>query len=146
MEDYPYYKNYVSFLEVSNFLSSHWPVTSGWEWEKYLAQVEKDDLKEIIVNSLFVSQYLDEVTAIDNTSWICMSIYMVNDHIRHSYLLGIQKMKKSSTAENIYELVIKTLKEIGGMDDLMIAKRFVCIGADGASIMQGQRNELCVKL
>ena len=75
-----------------------------------------------------------------------MSIYMVNDHIRHSYLLGIQKMKKSSTDANIYELVIKTLKEIGGMDDLMIAKRLVCVGADGASIMQGQRNGLCVKI
>ena len=28
----------------------------------------------------------------------------------------------------------------------MIAKRLVCVGADGASIMQGQRNGLCVKL
>ena len=68
---------------------------------------------------------------------------MVNDHIRHSYLLGIQKMKKSSTIRNIYELVIKTLKEIGGMDDLMVSKRLVCVGE---SSMQGQRNGLCVKL
>ena len=71
---------------------------------------------------------------------------MVNDHIRHSYTLRIQKMKKSSTSGNIYELVIKNLKEIGGMDDLMITKRFVCDGAYGASIMQGQRNGICVKL
>ena len=75
-----------------------------------------------------------------------MIIYMVNGHIRHSYLLGIQKMKKSSTARNIYELVIKTLKEIGGMDDLMIAKRLVCVGTDRASIMQGQRNGIFDKL
>ena len=75
-----------------------------------------------------------------------MGIYMVNGYIRDSYLLGIKKMKKSSTTRNIYELVIKTLKEIGGMDDLMIAKRLVCVGADGASIMQGKRNVLCVKL
>ena len=60
-----------------------------------------------------------------------MNIYMVNGHISHSYLLGIPKKKKSSTTGNIYELVIKTLKEIGGMDDLMIAKRLVC-GPDGA--------------
>ena len=140
MTDYPEYKNYVSFLNVSNFPSSHLSVTSGWEWEKYLAQVEKDDLKEKIANARFFSLSLDEVTSIDNTSWVCMSIYMVNGHIRHSYLLGIQKMKKSSTARNIYELVIDPLKEIGGTDDLMIAKNLVCVGADGASIMQGQRN------
>ena len=41
MTDYLDYKNYVSFLDVSNFPSSHWSVMSGWEWGKYLAQVEK---------------------------------------------------------------------------------------------------------
>ena len=65
---------------------------SGWEWARYLAQVEKDDLKKKIANAIFFSLYLDEVTTIDNTSWICMRIYMVNDHIRHSY----HKMTKSS--------------------------------------------------
>ena len=34
MTDYPDYKNYVSFLEVSNFPSSHWSITSGWKWAK----------------------------------------------------------------------------------------------------------------
>ena len=71
---------------------------------------------------------------------------MVNGHIRHSYLLGIQKMKNISIVGNIYELFIKTLKEIDGMDDLMIAKSLVCVGAFGASIMQGKRNGICVKI
>jgi hypothetical protein len=71
---------------------------------------------------------------------------MVNDHVRHSYLLGIHKMMENSTTQNIYELVIKTLKGIGGMDHLVIAKNLVCVGADGATIMQGKRNRLCVKL
>ena len=53
MTYYPDYKNYVSFLDISNFPSSHWSVTNGWEWEKYLAQVEKDDLKEKIANASF---------------------------------------------------------------------------------------------
>ena len=50
--------------------------------------------------------------------------------------LGIHKMTKSSTIENIYELVIDSLKEIGGMDNSMIEKKLVCVGAYGASIMQ----------
>jgi hypothetical protein len=103
-------------------------------------------MKENIASTRFLSLYLDEVTTIDNTSWICMSIYMVNDHIRHSYLLGVHKMKENSTTENIYELVNNSLKESGGMDHLMIAKKLVCVGEDGASVMQGQRNGLCIKL
>jgi hypothetical protein len=39
------YMKYISFLEVSNLSSSHWYLTSGWEWAEYIAQVEKDDLK-----------------------------------------------------------------------------------------------------
>lgn len=146
MTDYPKMMKYLSFIQVPNFPSSHWSLTSGWEWGKYLAQVEKDDMKEKIVKATFLSLSLDEVTAVDNTAWICMSIYTVNYHIRNSYLLGIHKMSKSSTAENIYELVINTLKETGGMDHSMIAKKLVCVGADGASVMQGQRNGLCARL
>jgi hypothetical protein len=97
---------------------------SDWEWEKYLAQVEKDDMKERIANSRFLSLSLDEVTTIVNTSWIYMSIYNVNDHIRHSYLLGIHKTKENSTTEKIYELVINSLKEIGGMD---YDRKFFCM-------------------
>ena len=124
MTDYPKNDEIYIFLQVPNFPSSHWCLSSGWEWGKYLAQVEKDDMKEKIANATFLSMYLDEVTAIDNNSWICMTIYMVNDHIMHSYLLGIHKMTKSSTTENIYELVIDSLKESGGLDHSMIEKSY----------------------
>ncbi len=89
---------------------------------------------------------LNEVTSIDNTSWICMTIYMVNDHIRHSHILGIHKMRENSTIANIYELVINSLEEVSGMCNLMIVKKMVFVGVDGASVMQGQRNSLCVRL
>ena len=85
---------------MPNFSYSHWSLTSVWEWEKYISQVEKDDMKEKIVGARFLSLSLDEVTTIDNTSWICVSIYMVNDHIRHSYLLGVHKMKENSTRDD----------------------------------------------
>jgi len=120
-------------------------VTSRWEWVKYLAQVENDDLKEKIENSRFLALYFDEVTYMDNTSWIYMSIYMVNEHTRHSYLLGIKKMRENSKTEKVYELVLNSLKE-SCMNHLIIAKYLVCVGADGASLLQEQRNGLCVRL
>ena len=96
MTDYPKMTKYLYFIQVTNFPSSHLSLSSGWKWGKYLSQVEKDDMKKKIAIATFLSQSLDEVTDIDNTSWICMSIYMVNFHITHSYLFGIQKMTKSS--------------------------------------------------
>ena len=97
MTDYPDHRKLLSFLQVPNFPSSHWSVTSGWGWAGYLAQVEKDDLKEKIANARFLALSFDVVRDIDNTSWICMSICMVHEHIRNSYLLGIKKMRETST-------------------------------------------------
>jgi hypothetical protein len=68
MTNYPDYMKYLSFLQVSKFLSSHWSIMSGWECAKYLAQVEKDGMKEKIENARFLSLSLDDVTTIDNTS------------------------------------------------------------------------------
>eukprot|EP01018_Ginkgo_biloba_P021064 Gb_14268 [translate_table: standard] len=96
--------------------------TGGWEWARYLAQVEMEDLQEKIRTSRFLALSLDEVTAIDHTSWV------------------------NSSAENLFEVVIKNLKDIGGMSNAMIAQKLVCVGADGAFVMQGQRNGLCVRI
>ena len=68
MTDYPKMTKYLSFIQVPKFPSSHWSLSSGWEWGKYLAQVEKDDMKEKIANATFLSLSLDEVMDIDNTS------------------------------------------------------------------------------
>ena len=45
MIDYPKMTKYLSFIQVPNFPYSHWSLSSGWKWGKYLAQVEMDDMK-----------------------------------------------------------------------------------------------------
>ena len=45
MTYYPHYMKYLYFLKVSNIPTSYWPITDGWLWERYLTQVEKDDIK-----------------------------------------------------------------------------------------------------
>ena len=67
MINYPDYTKYLSFIQVLNFPSSHQSIMSGHEWARCLAQVEKDDMKEKIVDARFFSLSLDEVTTIDNT-------------------------------------------------------------------------------
>lgn len=57
--DYPDHTKLLYFLQVPNFPSSHWPITSGWGWAGYLAQVENDDLKENIAHDRFLALSLD---------------------------------------------------------------------------------------
>ena len=70
MTYYPKMAKYLFFIQVPNFPTSHCSLSSGSKWGKYLAHVEKDDMKEEIANATFLSLSLDEVTAIDNTSCI----------------------------------------------------------------------------
>ena len=86
--------------------------------------------------------YLDEVTKIDNTSWVCMHFYTINDHCCQPFLLSIAKLNCSAIAEKIFDLLKSTLIECGGLDNMEIAKKLVCVGADGASVMQGH-SDLC---
>ncbi|KAH9291551.1 hypothetical protein KI387_043264, partial [Taxus chinensis] len=123
-----------------NIPQSHWSDTSSWEIAKCLSLVEKEDLKLCVQQAKYISLSLDEVTAVDNTSWICIHVYTFANDIRTPHLLEIHKMTENYNSENIYKLVVSNLKDITGMDDYAIATKLVCVGTDGAAIMQGYRN------
>ncbi|KAH9296664.1 hypothetical protein KI387_044244 [Taxus chinensis] len=55
-------------------------------------------------------------------------------------------MVENCNAENLYKIVVSHLKDVAGMTDYEIATKLVCVGADGASVMQGHRTGLCVRL
>ena len=92
-------------------------------------------MKEKIKHSNFISLSLDEVTTIDNTYWVCMHVYTINNLFCQPFLLSIAKLNHSATTKNLYEFLKTTLIESRGLDNMEIDKKLVCIGADGASVM-----------
>lgn len=77
MIDYPKYSSLLSYLNVPHYPYSHWSINPGWEWENCLVAVEKEDLKDKVKESNFIALSLDEVIAVDNTSWVCMHLNTV---------------------------------------------------------------------
>ena len=59
MNDYPEYKELLSFHGVPNFPNSHWSISSGWEWATYMSEVIKEDLSEIVNLSNYICLSLD---------------------------------------------------------------------------------------
>lgn len=113
---------------------------------KYLALVEKGDLVESVRKSRFISLSIDEVTAIDNISWVCIHIYTFNEHVRKSHLVIVHRMKEVCNSENLFNLVVNSFKENINLNDVEIMRKLICVGADGASVMQGNRNGLYIHL
>ena len=103
-------------------------------------------MNEKIKHSNYIALSLDEVTTIDNTSWVCMHVYTINDLCRQPFILSIAKLDCSAIATKLYELLKSTLIDCGGMDIMEIAKNLVCVGVDGALVMQGQKASLCQRI
>ena len=146
MTEYLEMSGLLHFLKVPNYPVNHWSINSGWEWASCIAQVEIEDVQRKIKESTFIALSLDEVTTIDNTSWVCIHVYTVQNNVRQPHLLYVTKLRDNATAETLFQLVKSNLIEYGAMDELTIVKKLVCVGADGASVMQGQRNGLCTKM
>ncbi|KAH9323967.1 hypothetical protein KI387_043908 [Taxus chinensis] len=135
MSDFLDFKVLYQFNGMLNVPQSHWSESSGWEMAKCLSMIEKEDLKENVKKANFISLSIDEVTAVDNTAWVCIHIYTLENHIRTPHLLGVMKMVENCNAENLYKIVVSHLKDVAGMTDYEIATKLVCVGADGASVM-----------
>lgn len=45
MTDYPSLSTLLHFLKKNYYLRSHWFVNNGWEWEIFLVEVEKENIK-----------------------------------------------------------------------------------------------------
>lgn len=86
------------------------------------------------------------MTTIDNTSWECMYVSTIHNCVRQPNLQTIVKMKDNSMMENIFELVKSYLIEYGGIDEMTISQKLVCVGVDGAYVMQGHKNGFITKL
>ena len=75
-----------------------------------------------------------------------MHVYTVQNNVRQPHLLAVAKLSDNATSETLFQLVKSNLIEYGAMDELTIVKKLVYVGVDGASVMQGQRNDLCTKM
>ena len=146
MIDYPSLSSLLHYENFHYYVSSHSSINSGWDWEICLAKFEKEDIKAKFKKSNFIALSLDELTAIDNTSWICMHVYTICNFVCQPNLLMIVKMRDNSMAKNIFEVVKSSLIEYGGIYEMTIAQKLVCVGVDGALVMQGHKNGLVTKL
>jgi len=55
-------------------------------------------------------------------------------------------MKISCNVENLYNIIVKSLRDTIGMNDEEITCTLIYVGTNGASVMEGHRNGLCIKL
>jgi hypothetical protein len=77
--------------------------------------------KVTFVATSFITVSADEVMAIDNTQWLFIHLYMLQNWKRIPILLCMEIVNTFATFDNIFALMLKCLGDLGGLglEDLL---------------------------
>ena len=118
----------------------HWTEGSGWKMAESLFNVVQAKTKEIVSTAPYFSITCDEVTILDNQSWINIHIYTIQEWEKMPMLLSLQRVTEGGAADNITKVILGAFTNEGGLTPHRIRDRFIAFGADGASVLQGKKN------
>jgi hypothetical protein len=85
----------------------------------------------------FIAVSCDEVTTIDNGSWICIHAYVVQLLVKVPILLQIERIVDGSSSNNLTKVIIIAFMRCGGLTRKDVSKKLLCFGVDGAFVLQG---------
>jgi hypothetical protein len=72
---------------------------------------------------------IDEVTIVDNGSWISITIYYVEIFSRRSFTTALKHVEEGCGSHNLTKVIMKNITKIVGMSRLDISNRMVAFGA-----------------
>ncbi len=124
----------------------HWTEGAGWEMGESLLNVVQAKTKDIVSAAPYFSISCDEVTTVDNQSWISIHVYTISDWERVPMLLSLERVIEGGSAESISNIILGALAKQGGLTPQQIRDRFMAFGADGASVLQGKKNGVTNRL
>jgi hypothetical protein len=79
-------------------------------------------IKEVILASMFQSNFADELTIVNNQSWISMHYYVMASWKRVLILFTFERMGEGGTTANIKNVIMGVLIMYGGLTNEEIVK------------------------
>jgi hypothetical protein len=93
---------------------------------------------KVIQSAQFIALFCDEVTTIDNGSWICMiHVYVVDGWIEVPILVRVERIVDISSSNNLTEIILVALLKGGGLTKEKLSKKPLCFKVDGVSFSGG---------
>jgi len=92
MLEYEACQSLFKFLLLLGLPKLHWSDNASWEIaDAMFKQVAKQN-RVVMQSSKFLSMSCDEVTTIDNQSWISIPVYYVSEWCRIPLLIGLEQV------------------------------------------------------
>jgi len=99
-------------------------------------------IKITFVVASFIAINADEVTTINNTQWLSIHLYVVQNWKRIPILLCVEIVSTYVTSNNIYALMLKCLGDFGGLGLEDHMRKLVNISCEASSVFQDHRTRV----
>jgi len=132
------YKSRLSLyklLNVLDFLSTHWCDNSGWVMAFYMYKQVTNEMRRLIVATRYIAISVDEVTTVDNNSYLSVHIYIVQDWVWVLLLVLLECIDCIPNVVNLTRLIIDAIGSGGSLDSKSIVRKLLNFGANGASTL-----------
>jgi hypothetical protein len=83
---------------------------------------------ETVGSTKFISLSCDEVTSIDNGSWISIHCYVVQNWSRVLILLSLERVQDQATSSNLLHLILSAVKRKGGVHGGSLVHKLMSFG------------------
>jgi hypothetical protein len=128
MVDYTAMRPLLQFIGVPKLAKRHWSDSVGWMLaECMFHQIEMKAL-DTVSSARFFSVSCDEVTSIDNGSWISIHCYVVQNSSKVPILIMLEQVKEQATSTNLLEIILKAVKDKGGVGDGSLIHKLMSFG------------------
>jgi hypothetical protein len=84
--------------------------------------------KETIQGAKFFTVSADEVTTIDNETWISVTMYYVSDFARESMNVALEHIDEGATSNNLMKVIMKAIQWLTSMSREEIASKMMAFG------------------
>jgi hypothetical protein len=127
------------FLNVPKFPRMHWSDNSRWIMAEFMYAEVRTTISRVFVGVNYVALTCDEVSTIDNGSWISIHAYVVQNWNRIPFLISLERVVEGGGSDNLTQVIIDALTGAAKMERLALSKTLFCLGADVVSTFQGAK-------
>ena len=129
MLEYTALQPLLCFLGVPKLPKKHWSNSAGWELATCLFTQVQLKTKKIMEKARFFSISCDEVSTLDNQSWISIHGYICEDWQRKPLLLSLEQIVCGAGSKSMTKVIVDAIHKYGGVEGKDLGARLASFGA-----------------
>jgi hypothetical protein len=124
----------------------HWTRVASDGLTDAFDAVQRETIGELVQSARLLSATLDKVTTANGQSPMSLHLYWCSHWERRHAFIDMPKIEGAPDAETLFNLFLKVVKERVSLSPEQLARKLVQLACDGASVLQGTKPGLGVRL